>query len=417
MKLLSSIAGYFRVHSAFLLIPIGAFAVYDSVFSAFSSVLAMLWEMYPDVSRTGIQMILAVPSLASIPTTILTGVLTAYVRKKTIAVVALLFLLVGGMVPIFDARPHVGLLFVSAALIGIGQGLLHPLASMLVCQYWEDRSERSRVLGFKQAINYVGAAVVSLLVGFLALAQWNFAYFIYVGVVPVLVVAVFKLPKGKLEDRLIARTNRSAVLRKLFTPALIYAALIFFAVSVFNFAFQANIAMLVDEKGFGNVVDISGINSMLQIASFVVGVLYGEIVKVFRRYVLLPGLALMAVGFFAVALSSSMPMVVAGSVLFGIGAGIQYVTTLYGTSKSVDQSVVSMALSFVLALTSLAFSFSPVIIEGVKGLMFGANAGADMSMVVAGLGCSFLFVVDLVHGRLFAREDCHDAIDSETLMN
>ena len=101
----------------------------------------------------------------------LTGFLASYVHKKTIAEVALVFLLIGGLVPVAVAEPHIGLLFASSALIGVGQGLLHPLASMLVCQYWDDKSERSRVLGFKQALNYLGAAVVSLLVGFLALAQ------------------------------------------------------------------------------------------------------------------------------------------------------------------------------------------------------------------------------------------------------
>ena len=403
--LLGSIAGYFRVHHLILLVPIGAFAIYDSVFSAFSSVLAMLWETYPEVSRTGIQMVLALPAATSVPTTLLTGFLASYMRKKTIAEIALVFLLVGGLMRAALPAPHIALLFVSSALIGIGQGLLHPLASMLVCQYWEDKSERSRVLGFKQALNYLGAAVVSLLVGFLALAQWNFAYLVYVGVVPVLAISAAKMPKGGLEERLVDRRRRAEGLRKLATPALAYACLIFFAVSVFNFAFQSNIAMLVSEKGFGEVVDTAAITAMLQIASFVVGVFYGKIAKTFRNYVLLPGLALQAVGFLAVALAPGMALVFAGSALFGIGAGIQYVTTLYNTSKSVDRSVVSMALSLVLALTSLGFSVSPFVIEGAKGLLFGVGAGADMSMVVADAGCAALFVVDLVRARFFARRD------------
>ena len=414
----SSIAGYFRVQHLLLLVPIGAFAIYDSVFSAFSSVLAVLWEMYPDVSRAGIQMVLALPSLTSVPTTLLTGFLASYVHKKTIAEVALVFLLIGGLVPVAVAEPHIGLLFASSALIGVGQGLLHPLASMLVCQYWDDKSERSRVLGFKQALNYLGAAVVSLLVGFLALAQWNFAYLIYVGVVPVLVISASKLPKGTLEDRLVGRRHRAEGLRKLFTPTLVYACFVFFAVSLFNFAFQSNIAMLINEKGFGEVVDAAAITAMLQIASFVVGVFYGTIAKTFRRYVLLPGLALLAAGFLVTALAPVMPLVFVGSALFGVGAGIQYVTTLYNTSKAVEQSVVSMALSLVLAVTSLGFSVSPLVIEGVKELLFGPGAGADLSMVVAGAGCAFLFVVDFVRCRFFAKQDRLDdvAFDDELLV-
>lgn len=411
--LFGRIAGYFRVRHMLLLIPIGAFAIYDSVFSAFSSVLAVLWEMYPDVSRTGIQMVLALPSLTSVPATLLTGFLTSYVRKKTIAEIALVFLLVGGLAPAVTSAPHISLLFVSSALIGVGQGLLHPLASMLVCQYWEDKSERSRVLGFKQALNYLGAAVVSLLVGFLALAQWNFAYLIYVGVVPVLVITALRLPKGDLEDHLVDKTHRAEGLRKLLTPALAYACFMFCIVSVFNFAFQSNIAMLISEKGFGEIVNTAAITSILQVASFVVGILYGKIAKVFRNYVLLPGLALQAIGFFVVAFAPAMPLVFVGSAVFGIGAGIQYVTTLYSTSKSVDQSVVSMALSLVLALTSLGFSLSPLVVEGVKGMLFGAGAGADMSMVVAGAGCAILFAIDFVRARFFAEEDHLDGDGAE----
>lgn len=157
---------------------------------------------------------------------------------------------------------------------------------------------------------------------------------------------------------------------------------------------------------------------MLQIASFVVGVFYGTIAKTFRRYVLLPGLALLAAGFLVTALAPVMPLVFVGSALFGVGAGIQYVTTLYNTSKAVEQSVVSMALSLVLAVTSLGFSVSPLVIEGVKELLFGPGAGADLSMVVAGAGCAVLFVVDFVRCRFFAKQDRLDdvAFDDELLV-
>lgn len=201
--MLGRAARYFHVRHLFLLVPIGAFAIYDSAFSAFSAILAVLGELYPDISRAGIQMVLAVPSLMSVPATLLTGFMTSRVHKKTIAEAALVLLLVGGLLPLVIIRPHIGILFASSALIGVGQGLLHPLASMLVCQYWEDGSERSRVLGFKQALNYLGAAVVSLLVGALALARWSFAYLVYLGVVPVLIISARKLPRGGLEERLV----------------------------------------------------------------------------------------------------------------------------------------------------------------------------------------------------------------------
>ena len=118
-----------------------------------------------------------------------------------------------------------------------------------------------------------------------------------------------------------------------------------------------------------------------------------------------------------VALAPDMLAVLVGGTIFGIGAGIQYVTTLYSTSKSVDQNVVSMALSLVLALTSLGFSVSPLVIEGVKDLLFGAGGGADLSMIVAGAGCAVLFVIECVHCRFFAGDDRLDETVPDELMD
>lgn len=397
------VAAYFCVSNMILFIPITCFAIYDSAFSSFSSILAMLWQLYPSISRAGIQMVLAIPSLTAVPTTLIVGILSPYVHKKHMAIVALLFLLVGGLAPAVLPDPNIIVLFTTSALIGVGQGLLHPLASMLVCSYWTDESERSRIFGFKQAVNYLGAAAVSLIVGMLALLQWNLPYLIYLGVIPVLIFCIKRLPRGTLEEKLVDKNSQVHGLKKLLVPSFFYACFIFFFVSLFNFTFQSNIAMLVNEKGLGEVVSVAVINAMLQLCSFVIGVLYGKIVKQCKCWTLPMGFILLAAGFAIVALADSLPSVFFGSAIFGVGAGIQYVTTLYYTSESVDQSVVSMALSIVLSLTSLGFSVSPIVIEGIKGIIVGASAGADVSMVIAGIGCAILSVVEIIKCTLVSK--------------
>lgn len=70
---IKGIVAYFRVEHAIVLIPVCSFAVFDSAFSAFSSVLAMIGDQFPDVPVVVIQMVLSIPSLLSIPAMLLSG--------------------------------------------------------------------------------------------------------------------------------------------------------------------------------------------------------------------------------------------------------------------------------------------------------------------------------------------------------
>ena len=47
--LLGRLASYFKIRYAIMLIPVCGFAVYDSVFQSFSSILGVLRDAYPDV--------------------------------------------------------------------------------------------------------------------------------------------------------------------------------------------------------------------------------------------------------------------------------------------------------------------------------------------------------------------------------
>ena len=113
-------------------------------------------------------------------------------------------------------------MFACSACVGLGQGLLHPMANAFICQGWEDDAERSRALGFKQAFNFIGEALVALCVGFLALSHWGNAFLVYLGVVPVFLFAHCVLPKGELDKRLVDREHRAAGLKELFRPKTVY---------------------------------------------------------------------------------------------------------------------------------------------------------------------------------------------------
>lgn len=390
--LLGRVVGYFRIEHIIFLIPICGFALYDSVFQAFSSILAVLKDVYPDVSVTTIQMIVSIPPMASIPGTLLAGFLSSYIRKKRIAEFALVIVFVGGMIPVVFREPTIHAMFACSICVGLGQGLLHPMANAFICQTWGD-DERSRALGFKQSFNYIGDALVALCIGFLALVHWKNAFLVYLGAVPILVLTHVLFPKGEPDKKLVSKKERITGFKELFKPRMVYLIILFGFAMMFLYGFNTNIAMLVQERGLGTTSDISKIASTISIMSFVLGILYGKVSRLAGRYTLVLGFVLLSCGMLIASFGSSLRMVMFGGVLFGLGAGIQQISTIYYISKTVDRSVVTMAISVSIAFISLGASISPIVINGLQGVFFGSTA-PHQALLLAGCGYAILALIE-----------------------
>lgn len=362
--LFDNVISYFRIEHLIFLVPICGFALYDSVFQAFSSILGVLREAYPDASVTTIQMIIAIPPMASIPGTLLSGVLSSYVRKKRIVEFALAVIFVGGMIPVVFGDPTLEAMFACSACVGVGQGLLHPMANAFICQTWED-DQRSRALGFKQSFNFIGDALVALCVGYLSLSHWGNAFLVYLGVIPIFILAHVLFPEGELEQKLVTvrpharrratvangsshcdemfsdgdssssqsrgaavphaassvATTRTAGLRELFKPRMVYLFVLFAFAMMFLYGFNTNIAMLVQERGLGNAADVSKIASVVSITSFLLGIIYGKVTEVCGRYTLVAGYVLLACGMLVASFGTSLPAIAFGGILFWLGIG------------------------------------------------------------------------------------------------
>lgn len=393
------LASYFQVKNAIVLVPVCAFAIFDSAFSSFSAVLAEVGKQFPDVSTTMIQMVLSIPSLISIPTMLLTGVLASYIRKRTIGLFSLGILLIAGLIPILTQGANFYIVLASSALIGIGQGFLHPLASSVICEVWPAGDERRKVLGFKQAANYMGAATISLMVGFLALAGWYFAYFVYALTIPVFLIAWFRMPKGELEARLVS--HGGAGLRELVTPQMLYLLILFVCACLFQFSYYTNVAMMVSEKGLGTPADISLITSANYLVAFCLGIMYGKMSSVIGDRTLAVGFLILACGLTIASLSTAFPILVIGGLMFGFGSGVQEISTIYLISREATHSA-TLAMSLALVAVNVGMSLSPIVINTIKE-MLGLTAAAN-AMQIGAVGFVCLATIELLYRRAYRKK-------------
>lgn len=391
--LLEKLMSYFKIRYAILLIPVCGFAIYDSVFQSFSSILGVLKDNYPDIPITVIQMIIALPPMISIPGTLLTGFLAAYITKKRLAEFAMLVIFIGGMIPVVFPDPTIEMMFACSGLIGLGQGLLHPLANSIICARWTDDVERSKVLGFKQCFNYIGEIAVTMCIGFLALFRWGNAFLVYLGVIPIFILTMIYLPKGEPEKKIIDKEHKAQGLKEFLRPRVIYLFAIFCIAMMCLYGYYTNIAMLVQERGFGNTADIAVIQSVISGASLVIGVLYGVITKKLGRFTLATGYAILAVGMFVVAFSVNLPMIFVGAIIIGFGVGVQQISTIYYISMTVSSRFVTLAVSIALCCVSLGASLAPIVINAISSVTVGSYTPMS-GLVISGIGYCCLMATE-----------------------
>ena len=144
---------------------------------------------------------------------------------------------------------------------------------------------------------------------------------------------------------------------------------------------------------------MSVVASSVSVVSFLVGIAYGKVSKTFGPSTLCIGFGCLSAGMLAVAaFGYSFPVIMAGGVLFGIGSGIQQISTIYYISKTVDKNVVTMAISVLVSFVSLGATLSPLVINGLQVLVWGAESAAG-SLAVAGCGFAALVAVEAMSSR------------------
>ncbi|SHH86680.1 Predicted arabinose efflux permease, MFS family [Sporobacter termitidis DSM 10068] len=380
-----------------IMIPVMLIGIFQAAFQSFSTVLADIAKVFPDQSPTLIQSILTIPSLVTIPVSLLVGILASYVTKKNLVLFALSSMFLGGVLPL-AIHSSVYALIVSSVLIGIGQGFLITIASAILAEHF-DGVARGTTMGLKQAASGVGQAALTILTGYLCVLAWYKAYYVYFLVLPIIVLTAIFLPKGKLDVKLVGKGVGASGFRSVFTPSLIYMCILFFLLGMLEFAFYTNIAMSMTSKGLGDASAIGVATAFNNITTILIGLVLGYILRAFRKYTMALAMLIIGVSYFILAFAQNLTAVSIGGLVFGIGAGIQMPAALYYIIESVSKTACSLAISISMALVSLGVSMSPIIINAIAQC-FGKVDGTS-GLFVAGAIYIILLVVEAVREAVF----------------
>lgn len=384
-----------------IMIPVMLLVSFQNGFNAFSSVLAEMAAYYPDVSATMIQTVLTIPSLISIPVSVLVGVLASVFYKKDMVLVALISELIGGVIPLISHETIVSLL-VSSVFIGIGQGVLMSMASAIIGENFSGTTG-GVAMGLKQAASSAGVAVLTIATGFLAESLWYRAYFIYFLVIPIIFLTAYLLPRGK-KDISILRENKNGEKKKWITGSFVYFCILSFLLSMFSFAFYTNIGLVITGRGLGDSSQVGVVSAWNSLLSIVVGMIFGQIIKKAKRYTLAVSVGIQAAAYMIIIMAQNLHMIIIGSMIYGIGAGIQMIATCHYILESVQKEVSSLAMGICMAVTSLGITFSPIVVNTMADLFGMADAVAAFGVSAGGM--FVILIAELVFELFMNKTSC-----------
>lgn len=143
---------------------------------AISPIMGVLKEKFAPVSELEVQLLTVLPNLITIPFILCAGKICNLKNQMYILGIGLAIYTLTGVLYFF-ADSMIELILLSG-MLGVGCGLVIPLAASLVSQYFSGKA-RTRQLGMKSSLSNFTVIFATLFVGWMASIQWHLSFIVY----------------------------------------------------------------------------------------------------------------------------------------------------------------------------------------------------------------------------------------------
>lgn len=329
---------------------------------AISPILGDLNHIFPKASDLEIQMLTSLPSLLIIPFVLLSGRFSVGKYKLRILTTGLVIFLLSG-IACFFARSMTALIVISC-ILGMGAGMVIPLSTGLVVDYFTG-DYRVKQLGISSAINNLTLVLATSLTGYLATRDWHLPFLVYtLPAVSLALIPFLHRQKSAPEPAGSDQLKHTAIdRRKLIDLMLLY---FFITYSVLVITFYAS--FLIDDYKIDS--SFSGFMiSAFFLAIMLPGFFINNIISVLRSYVNVVSLASIATGLVVVGVFRSPYLLLAGSILVGLGYGVMQPLIYDKAAVIAPPRLATLALSFVMAVNYLSVMVCPFIVDFFRDVM------------------------------------------------
>lgn len=314
-------------------------------------ILSDLAAEFPTAPAAVIQLLMTFPSLFVIVFSVVSGWLARHVAKRTLAAVGCA-LVAGSGVGAFLLHPVIQVLFLWAAVMGAGVGLVVPIAASLVTDCFQG-NQRAAMMGMQSGAANAGGMLMALLGGFLAALGWRWNYLVYLIALPGLVLSLSCLPAGPAAVSTKGEARLS--LRKTALPCITAVAITI----LFNLV-PANLSMYIAEHQLGTAAHAGTGTTLLLFSGVAVAAAFGPLHRRLGSGTVMLGFSVLAVGLLLCANASNLTVLLVGSVI--CGGSISLVMPCMMLRATGDQPwATAMASAVVMGCSNLGAFLTPTL--------------------------------------------------------
>ena len=356
---------------------------------AISAVIADISKAFPTVSDQTVQFLMTFPGFFIMVMSLLSAGLTKIISRKKLMTIGMALCLSSGIGG-FLFHSHIAFCFLWAILLGTGVGLWMPLATAVASDYFENE-ERASLLGTMSGAQNLGAMLMSLIGGILAVSAWSNIYLVYLIAIPGLIFCIIFIPETPVDRSAEEQKSRMKIDNRL----IIYSFIIFYF-SLFYNAGPANFSLILAERNIGNSSTAGVLSSLMLLGGVLMGFVFGKISDKIEEKTIPMGLTLLAIGFFGLGFGNSVVISMVCAVIAGMSISLVLPQVSFQVVKGRKPEEFAMATAIALAMGNLGAFATPLtttMAEVVTGssqvsirMMF-CSAGSLLGVVLSVLLC------------------------------
>lgn len=349
---------------------------------AISPILGDMNNIFPKASDLEIQMLTSLPSLLIIPFVLVAGRLSTSRDKLPMLYTGLAIFTICG-VACLVAKSMSALIIISS-ILGIGAGMIIPLSTGLVVEYFTG-DYRVRQLGYSSAINNLTLVGATALTGYVADINWHLSFLVYLlpGISLLLCLALRK-ERATPEPQQSDQYKQSAINRR----HLIVLTIFYFVITYATLVITFDTAFLFEKYHIKQ--ELAGVSiSLFFLAIMLPGVFLNKIIKITRSYTNFICSLLLTVGLATLAVAKSSILLIIGVILTGLGYGVMQPLIYDKAAIIAPPQLATQALSIVMAANYIAIILCPFIIDFARKIAhnnsdtFGFALNAFVAAIVA----------------------------------
>ena len=291
--------------------------------------LAEIAKAFPDKTPEQIQLLMSIPSLATVISSLLAPVIAAKLTRKRTVILGEIIFLIFGILPMFVSDWN--LIIASRFGIGFGCGFCNVLDTSLIFTYFDKGEEEHTMLGWQQTGNDIGYIIMALAAGYLTLISWQACFAVHLVGVLSLLATIIWLPNNDFEQKAVAEKEKlyaaeneaNAKAMEGQTVHLTGAAIFWLAIVLIYegtlHTFSMNIAFRVEEAGVGNAVLSGYASTLMTVGGFIISLFFGKVSQALKRYTLGISVCIAVVALGLCYVMSSPAMALVGGFLIGFG--------------------------------------------------------------------------------------------------